>query len=129
MTKNDTPHTYTRQITQEVADSTGKLEELAEVCREIDRVKAEKAAKNAEFNKEVKDLNTQRLTILDTVDSGTEKVDVEVYNEPDWDRHEVVTKRKDNDQPIPELTRPMTASERQMSLEDFAAASAPAEAE
>jgi len=108
-------NTYTKEIIQDVPE-TGQPEKhrrLAEVDREILEVQSEKSATNVDFNKQLKDLRKEQKDLLDTLDTGKETIPIEVYDEVDEDRLEVVTKRADNDEILPELTRPMTPEERQ----------------
>jgi hypothetical protein len=95
-----------------------KLEEIAEIDNELNRVGAEKSAANAGFNGQLKGLRKAQEDALRCLSSGVMSVEREVYTKVNEERMEVVTYRVDNDEPIPELTRAMTPAERQMSLED-----------
>lgn len=113
--------TFMREITQAVSkkDQSGRL---AEIDREILDVTAEKTEANADFNKQLKELRKDQRAILDSIETGELRAEVEVYEEFDEERLEVLTKRADDDQVIPELTRPMSPEERQMSLGEEPAA-------
>src|SRR5690606_10655026 len=98
-------------------DQAKKHDRLAEVDREILNVSAEKADANGDFNKQLKELRKEQKAILDTLDTGKETIEVDCYEEVDEQRLEMLTKRADNDQILPEFTRPLTAEERQMTID------------
>lgn len=115
--------TFTIKMKQTVANRelVEKYEELVEVDREIDKVGADKAAQMSDFNQELKGLRQKRKGLLDVINDGEQEVEVLCYTKVDEQLHQVVTYRCDNDEPIPELTRALTAAERQMNLEDYEA--------
>lgn len=111
--------TFKKEITVDVPkkDQKVKHERLVEVDRELLAVKAEKDSANGEFNGQLKALRNEQKSILDTIETGQETIEVECYEEVDESRLEMVTKRVDNDQILPELTRPLTPEERQMGFD------------
>jgi hypothetical protein len=93
-----------------------KHERLAEVDRAILESAAAKAAANGEFNAELKELRKEQKTILDTLTTGKETIEVDCYEEIDERRLEILTRRVDTNDVLHEFTRPMTAEERQVCL-------------
>ena len=110
--------TLTKEIIQTVEDDerTGKFEELLDIEKEIDSVIDEKAGFNQEKNAELKGLRAKRKSLMDTIDSGTERVEIECYEVFNDQLQEVQLFRADNDEQLVEHTRPMTAAERQAEL-------------
>jgi hypothetical protein len=95
-----------------------KNAEFLAVNRKIDEVAAEKAAASADCNERLKALRLQRKTLMDVMDEGFETVQVEAYERVNEQLQQIETVRKDNKKVIEELTRPMTAEERQLSFDD-----------
>jgi hypothetical protein len=111
-------HTFRKEIVINVAkeNQQERHERLAEVDRELLEVAAEKAAANGEFNGKLKALRKEQATILEVLQTGQEKVEVDCYEEIDEQRLEILTRRLDTNDVLHEFTRPMTAEERQVCL-------------
>lgn len=95
-----------------------KYERLTEVDRELLRVKADKTEENSKFNAELKSLREEQKSLLDVIDSGKETITVDCTQEIDEERMEVIFRRVDTGDVLPEFTRPMTPGERQMGFDD-----------
>lgn len=113
--------THVVEIMQMVADDAkaGKAYEVIEADKELNAKEAEASVRRKEINAELKEARAYRNKLLEVVESGVERVNVEVYTKIDEQRMEVLSYRADNDDPLPELTRPMTPDERQMNLEEL----------
>jgi hypothetical protein len=109
-------HTFKKEIVVNVeAEETGE-DRLAEVDREILTIKSEKKETNRELNGRIKVLEAEQEQILKERETGKRTIAVDCYEEIDEQRLEMVTKRVDNDQILPEFTRPLTAQERQVGI-------------
>lgn len=100
-------------------DRDEKKDELVEVDREIDRIAAEKSAAGSEFNRQLKDERKRRADLLSTIESGTEKIEVEVFERLNDKLGQVETVRVDNGKVLPEFTRALTAEERQLDISEL----------
>lgn len=96
-----------------------KKDELVEVDREIDRIAAEKSAADSEFNQQLKGELKRRTDLLNTIESGTEKQEVEVFERLNDKLGQIETVRVDNGKVLPEFTRALTAEERQLDIMDL----------
>src|SRR5690606_9148352 len=108
-------------IVQQVGDEerTAKLEELRELDEAIDKADAEKKASAVDHNATIKALRASKKAVMNVLGSGVERVDVDAYTVVDHQVGEVRTYRVDNDQLIPERTRPLTSEERQMNIDEL----------
>jgi phage-related tail protein len=95
-----------------------KNAEFLAVNRKLDEVRAEKAAASAEFGERIKALNLQRTSLMDVLAEGFETVQVDAYERVNEQRMEIETVRRDTGKVVEELTRPMSAEERQLGLDD-----------
>jgi len=92
-------------------DKAAKRERLETVDREIIRLEEEKKAAAKASNNKIKPLVAERESLLQALDSGTEKRHVEVYELFDDRLGKVEVRRVDTDAVIEE--RAMTAQERE----------------
>jgi hypothetical protein len=95
-----------------------KNAEFLAVNRKIDEVAAEKAAASADYNERLKALRLQRKTLMDVMDEGFETVQVDAYERVNEQLMQIETVRRDTGKVVDELTRPMSADERQLSIDD-----------
>lgn len=91
-------------------ETLAKKDRLVDVDRKILEVEAEKAAAVSEFNKELKELRKERVTLLDVIGTGKVKREVECYEDRDDRRGHMLVRRLDTDEVVDE--RPLSASER-----------------
>jgi hypothetical protein len=93
------------------ADKAHKRERLETVDREIIRLEEEKKAAAKVYVNQIKPLQAERESILQALDSGTEKRHVECYEHFDERLGKVEVRRVDTDAVVEE--RAMTAAERE----------------
>jgi hypothetical protein len=110
--KNTFPKTIEIEITDE--ENTIRMKDHLEIEFKIDATKAQRAAKMAEYNADLKALRQQRSELITTIKSKKEKRDIDCYQDPDFRRNIMFTKRADTDQVIDE--RALTLEERQETL-------------
>lgn len=91
-------------------DKAAKRERLEAVDREIIRLEEEKKAAAKVFTNQIKPLQAERESILEALDSGTEKRNVECYEHVDERLGKIEVRRVDTDAVVEE--RAMTAGER-----------------
>lgn len=104
--------TYTEQIDCKLSDEDAaeKRKRLEDVDREIIRLEEEKKAAAKVSTNKIKPLQAERESILQALDSGTEKKQVEVYELVVEALGKIEVRRVDTDEMVDE--RAMTASER-----------------
>ena len=109
--------TYEELIECELSeeDQAEKRKRLESVDREIIRLEEEKKAAAKVFTNQIKPLQAERESILQALDSGTEKRHVEVYEHYDDRLGKVEIRRVDTDAVVEE--RAMTAEERTRSAQ------------
>lgn len=109
--------TYTELIecTLSEEERDDKRKHLESVDRELIRLEVEKKAAAKVFTNQIKPLEAERDTILQALDSGTEKRQVEVYERFDDRLGKVEVRRVDTDEVVEE--RAMTAQEREDSAQ------------
>jgi hypothetical protein len=95
-----------------------KNAEFLTVNREIDKVADEKAGSVSGFNQQLKDLRKKRKSLMDVMEEGFETIEVDAYERVNDQLMQIETVRRDNGKVVEELTRPMSAEERQLGLED-----------
>lgn len=91
---------------------------VCHVDREILNVQADKAQALGEHNGRLKELRDEHRKLLTAIETGVETVEVDVLERVNERRGEVETVRCDTGEVIPELTRPLTSEERQLTLDD-----------
>lgn len=91
---------------------------VCHVDREILNVQADKAQALGEHNGRLKELRDEHRKLLTAIETGVETVEVDVLERVNERRGEVETVRCDTGEVIPELTRPLTSEERQLTFDD-----------
>jgi hypothetical protein len=91
-----------------------KGEALAETHRQLNAVKADKKATNADFKSKIDKLEAEKNHLSDTIHDGKELRSVDCFWERDDGRGRMVLTRSDNKQIVEE--RAMTDAERQKEL-------------
>jgi hypothetical protein len=108
--------TFSKQLPVKIPDGERekKIQRHLEVEREIDRAKGEKAAAMVDHNKAIKDMNAERKSLLDTIETGMAEVEIECRETKDFRRGMMITTRSDTNEEIDE--RPLTVDERQEAM-------------
>lgn len=116
------PKRVTREFTSEINDEQAleKYKELVEVDKTIDQVSAQKSASMADYNQELKGQRKRRADLLNIIETKIETRSVVCEERINEERQEIEVVRLDTGKVVEELTRPMTADERQLDLDDVA---------
>lgn len=85
-----------------------------EIGREIAEAQEEKAGDNSRHNQRLKALREEERRIRDAISTGKETIHVDCYERINEQLQQVETVRRDTEQVLPNLTRPMTSEERQV---------------
>lgn len=116
---------YQRKVTVKVMkkDQPAKHDRLVEVVGAIRELKAERAEKTSEYSKQIKELDKEEKALLDTISNGEEDIELDVYDQPDYQRGEMTVRAasaghgfKKGDE-LKEFARPLNGDERDMDLD------------
>ena len=116
------PRRVTREFTSEINDEQAleKYKELVEVDKTIDSVAAQKSAAMADYNQQLKDHRKHRTDLLNTIETKIETRSVECEERINEQLQQIEIVRLDTGKVVEEWSRPLTAEERQLDLEDAA---------
>ncbi len=112
--------TFSKEVTVQLDDEakSERKDRLVTVDQKIHSVVADKASSLGDYNGQLKALRDEQKKLLTAIETGVETVSVQVLERVDERRGEVHTVRVDTNEIIPELTRPLTGEERQLTLDD-----------
>jgi hypothetical protein len=114
--ESQAPNTFYKTVEVEITDeeNTVRMKDHLEIEFKIDAAKAERAAKMAEYGKDLKDLRQRRSEIITTIRTKKEKREIACYQQEDFRTNRMLIRRADTGEMIDE--RPLTLEERQESL-------------